>query len=266
MRQSLIINKILWRFSILCFLALAVTSCKSKKMAAETADKGLSARQIITQHHKAEPDFNTLATRVQINYDDGKSKQRLNANIRMEKDEVIWVSASVLGITLAKAMLTPNSVSIYESISKRYFEGDYELISDWLGVDLNFKQAQALLLGQATVELKPNAVHKTISDNKYMLEPKAHHALFRQNVTIYPQNFKIANQTIEKFGENQIFTLDYGAYQKVESSFYPSDINLQNVDEKKIMRLHINVRKVDVNPKLSFPYKVPSGYKQMQID
>lgn len=235
-------------------------------MTTEVADKSLNARQIISQHHKAEPDFTTLATRVQINYDDGKSKQRVSANIRMKKDEVIWVTASVLGITLAKALLTPDSVSIYESISKRYFEGDYELISDWLGVDLNFKQAQALLLGQATVELKPNAIHQRISDNKYMLEPKVHHALFQQNLTIYPQNFKIANQTIKKFGKNQIFTLDYPAYQKVEDSFYPLDINLQNIEEAKIMRLHINVRKVDVNPKLSFPYKVPSGYKPMQID
>lgn len=266
MKQKPIISKILWRLSMLCFFALAVTSCKSKKLATETADKGISARQIIAQHHKAEPDFTTMASRVQINYDDGKSKQRLSANIRMKKDKVIWVSASVLGITLAKAMLTPDSVSIYESISKRYFEGDYELISDWLGVDLNFKQAQALLLGQATVELKPNAVHKTISDNKYMLEPKAHHALFKQNLTIYPQNFKIANQTIEKFGQNQIFTLDYGAYQKVKDAFYPSDINLQNIDDKKTMRLHIHFKKIDINPNLSYPYKVPSGYKQMQID
>lgn len=266
MKQQPIINKTLWRFSVLCFFALAVTSCKSKKIATEVADKNLNARQVITQHHMAEPDFTTLATRVQINYDDGKSKQRLNANIRMEKDEVIWISASVLGITVAKALLTPDSVSVYESVSKRYFEGDYELISDWLGVDLNFKQAQALLLGQATVELKPNAIHRSISDNKYMLEPKAHHNLFRQSLTLYPQNFKVANQTIEKFGQKQIFTLDYGAYQKVEDSFYPLDINLQNIEEDKIMRLHINVKKVDVNPRLSFPFKVPSGYKQMQID
>lgn len=266
MKHSSHMYKILWRFSIVCFFMLALSSCKSTKLATEIADESLSIRQIVTQHHKADPDFTTLATRVQINYDDGKSKQRVNANIRMKKDEVIWITASVLGITVAKAMLTPDKVSVYESISKRYFEGDYQLLSNWLGVDLNFHQAQALLLGQATVSLKPSALYQSISDNKYMLEPKGHHALFRQNLTIYPQNFKIANQTIEKFGKKQIFTLDYPAYQKVEDSYYPSDIHLQNIEENKIMRLHLTVRKIDLNPKLSFPYKVPSGYKPMKID
>lgn len=266
MKQKLRFNTTIFRFATLFFFALAISSCKSKKFATETADKNLSARQLITQHHKAAPDFNTLASRVQVNYDDGKTTQRVNANIRMKKDEIIWVTASVLGITVAKALLTPDSVSVYESISKRYFEGDYGLISDWLGVDLNFQQAQALLLGQATVNLKPNAVHQSISDNKYVLEPKSHDESYKQSLAIYPNNFKIANHTIEKFGQRRIFTLDYGAYQKVEDSFYPSDINLQNIEDEKIMRLHLHMRKIDLNPNLSFPFKIPNGYKQMQLD
>ena len=266
MKQQSIFIKSIWRLSMLCLFVLSITSCKSKKFASEMADNSLNARQIVAQHHRAEPDFTTLASRVQVNYDDGKSSQRVNANIRMKKDEVIWVTASVLGITVAKALLTPDSVSVYESISKRYFEGDYSLISEWLGVDIDFQQAQDLLLGQTTVELKPNALHKSISDNKYILEPNKHDASYKQSLAIYPSNFKVANHTIEKFGQRRIFTLDYGEYQKIEESYYPLDINFQNIDNDKILRLHLHVRKVDVNPNLSFPYRVPSGYKQMQIE
>lgn len=264
-QQSLLIIYI-QRLSVLCLFVLCITSCKSKKILSEIADENLSVRQVVTQHQMAEPDFTTLASRIQINYEDGQSKQRLNANIRMKKDEIIWITASVLGVTVAKALLTPDSVSVYESISKSYFEGDYTLIRDWLGVDLNFQQAQALLLGQATVELKPNAIYKSTADNKYILEPKVHNPSYKQSLAIYPHNFKIANQTIEKFGQRRIFTLNYGAYQKIENSYYPIDINFQNIDNDKIMRLHLHVRKVDVNPKLSFPYRIPSGYKQMQIE
>src|SRR5690554_6487537 len=163
MKYQAIFSKSIWRLSVLCFFVLSITSCKSKKFVSETTDKSISIRQIVAQQHLAEPDFTTLASRVQVNYDDGSSKQRVNVNIRMKKDEIIWITASVLGITVAKALLTPDSVSVYESLSKSYFEGDYGLISDWLGVDLNFQQAQALLLGQATVNLKPNAVHQSIS-------------------------------------------------------------------------------------------------------
>lgn len=264
MKQYFNIDKFLWRISILCFFALA--SCKSTKTVTDIADASLNTRQLISQHSKAEPSFKTLATRVQINYDDGKSKQRVNANIRMKKDEVIWVTASVLGITVAKALLTPDSVSVYESISKTYFEGDYKLLSNWLGVNLNFKQAQALLLGQATIDLKANALTEHISDNKYILVPKIQHPLYRQNLAIYPKTFKVANQTVEKNDKSGIFTLDYGEYQSINGAYYPLDINLQSIEKGKTMRLQINVRKVDINPKLNFPYRVPSDYKQMQID
>lgn len=264
-QQSIFINN-LWRFATICALALVVFSCKSKKVTTEIADESLNTRRIISEHLKAEPNFKTMASRVQITYDDGKSKQRVNANFRIKKDEIIWMKASILGITVAKAMLTPDSVSIYETVSKRYFEGDYRFISSKLGVELNFKQVQALLLGQSTIELKPNAIIQSISDNKYILEPKIHHELFKQNVAIYPNNFKIANQTVEQVGQNRIFTLDYSDYQKVEEAYYPSDINLQSIDDKKIIRLHLQVRKVDVNPDLGFPYEIPNGYKQMQLD
>lgn len=266
MKQQAIVIKNILRLSVLFLFVLCITSCKSKKFVSETADKSLNVRQIIAQQQLAEPDFTTLASRIQVNYDDGSSKQRINVNIRMKKDEIIWITASVLGITVAKALLKPDSVSVYESVSRTYFEGDYSLAKDWLGVELNFQQIQALLLGQSTVELKPSQLYKSISDNKYILEPRLHNLDYKQSLAIYPSNFKIANQSIEKFGQRRIFTLDYGTYQKVDGSYYPVDINFQNIDNDKIMRLHLHVRKVDVNPNLSFPYRIPNGYKQMQIE
>lgn len=254
------------RISIICLLFCMMFSCKSKRITTETAEESISLRRIISEHIKAEPDFETLASRMQITYDDGKSKQRINANVRMKKDEIIWIKASVLGITVAKAFLTPDSVSLYETISKRYFEGDYSLISDWLGMDLNFKQAQALFLGQATIELKPNLIKHHISENKYILEAKQNSNIFRQNIAIYSSHFKIANQTIEELNQKRIFTLDYSNYQKINDDFYPSEMHLQSIDDKGIMRLHFQFRKTDVNPNISFPYEIPTAYKPMQLD
>lgn len=266
MKKSLTLISTLGRLSLLCLLMLTVFSCKSKKIATQNADEHLGIRRILAEHAKAEPDFKTLVTRVQLTYDDGKSKQRINANIRMKKNEVIWMKASILGITVAKALLTPDSVSVYESLSKTYFEGDYRWISNWLGIDLSFDQVQALLLGQSTLELKANALHQSISDNKYILEPKQPHALYRQSLAIYPNNFKIANQTMEEIQEKRIFTLDYSDYQKVGKDFYPSNINLQSIGSDKTMRLHFQVRKVDVNPNIGFPYEIPNTYKPMSLD
>lgn len=255
-----------YRLLPIFLLAVFAVSCKSKKRVSETALTSLSVRNVVDEHRKAFPDFETLATRVQLQYDDGKSKQRVSANIRMKKDEIIWITANVLGITVAKAMLTPDSVQIYESISRRSFEGDYRVLSNWLGIDIDFKQAQAIFLGQSVMELKANSLLYAISDNKYTLEPKFQHPLFKQHLAIYPSNFKVANYSLEQTDQNRIFTLSYADYDKVGEDYYPSQISIQSIDDKKILRLHIDTRKIDLNPKLSFPFKIPSGYKAIRLE
>ena len=53
----------------------------------------------------------------------------------MEKDKVIWLSAP-LGI--ARMMITPDQVAFYNKRDNTYFDGDYSLLSDFVGFDLDF--------------------------------------------------------------------------------------------------------------------------------
>jgi hypothetical protein len=53
---------------------------------------------------------------------------------------------------MAKASITPTSVSYYEKIKGTYFEGDFSALSQWLGTDLDFNKIQNMLLGEAAHE------------------------------------------------------------------------------------------------------------------
>ena len=46
-------------------------------------------------------------------------------------------------------MITPSKVSYYEKINNTYFEGDFSMLSNWLGTDLNLNKVQNLFLGKA---------------------------------------------------------------------------------------------------------------------
>jgi hypothetical protein len=48
---------------------------------------------------------------------------------------------------MAKASITPTSVSYYEKIKGTYFEGDFSALSQWLGTDLDYNKIQNMLLG-----------------------------------------------------------------------------------------------------------------------
>ena len=57
----------------------------------------------------------------------------------MEKDKTIWINAT---LGLARAIITPDKVRFYNRINNQYFEGDYTLISNLLGIELNLKSSK----------------------------------------------------------------------------------------------------------------------------
>ncbi len=95
----------------------------------------------------------------------------MTVNFRMKKDDTIWMSGQLLGIPLAKVMITPNSVQFYEKITRTYFDGDFRLLSDLLGTPLDFQKVQNLLLGQTIYDLREERYQLTESARGYQLKP-----------------------------------------------------------------------------------------------
>ena len=58
-----------------------------------------------------------------------------------------------MGFPIAKALITPTEIKFYEKISKTYFVGNYELISNWLGTSFDFDMIQNLFFGEALIDL-----------------------------------------------------------------------------------------------------------------
>ena len=129
-------------------LVLILIGCKTSKTVAENAEmKRMSAKEIIKKHNKNKSDFKTLSGKLKVRYQDPTQAQNVTVSLRMEKDKKIWISASLL-IPLAKVLITPEKISYYNKIDKTYFEGDFSLLSNWLGTELNFEQIQSALLGE----------------------------------------------------------------------------------------------------------------------
>jgi hypothetical protein len=74
----------------------------------------LKSSKIIANHYNNKSDFSTLYIKADAKYSDDRSSQNVTAEIRIKKDEQILVSIRFLGITMAKASITPTSVSYYE--------------------------------------------------------------------------------------------------------------------------------------------------------
>lgn len=231
-----------------------------------TANNNLSVKNIIATHEAASPNFETMAARVLVAYEDSDKSQSITVSLRMEKDKTIWVKASVLGITLAKVLITPTSVSYYETIGNTYFEGDFALLSEWLGTDIDFQKAQSILLGQSIFRLNASAYTSTVQNNTYKLFPKQQPANFIHSVFLNPENFKVASETLSQPNDKRLLSVRYGDYQMVENNFFPSEVVINTTEADEKTKIDIVYRNIDLNVSISFPFTIPDGYDEIQLN
>lgn len=243
---------------------LVLASCGGTKGITNLEDA--SAKEVISAHKAATPNFKTLASRVQLRYEDEKKSQSITVSLRMEKDKNIWIKASVLGITIAKVLITPTNVSYYETIGGTYFEGDFAILGEWIGTPINFQQAQNLLLGQSIFTLNPSEYTSAVFQNKFKVQPKQQPQNFIHSLFLNPDNFKIASETLAQPNEERLLSIRYGDYQKVEDQFYPSNIWINTTDKGAMTKIELNFKKIDLNVNVNFPFDIPQGYEEIQLN
>ena len=257
------------KFKILLILLtyLLVVSCSGSKVVngSNLANRGMSSKSIINTHNAAFPNFSTLAARMYVVYENGDDLQSITISLRMEKNKKIWVKASLLGITIAKLLITQESVSYYETISNTYFEGDFSILSKWLGTEIDFQKAQAILLGQSIFTLNSD-YESQVTFNKYKLQPNPQPHNFIHSLLLNPDNFKISSEFLSQPQDNRMFTVNYGDYQKIEGGYYPFEIKIYSTEKETNIRIGINFKKIDHNASVRFPFKIPKGYEEIQLN
>lgn len=251
-------------FSFGLIMAFLLLSCGTTKKTITEIEEA-SAKQVIAAHKAAIPQFETLAGRVQFAYETEEKSQRITVSLRMEKDKTIWIKASILGITLAKVLITPDSVSYYETIGKTYFEGDFTLLGDWLGTSINFQQAQNLLLGQSIFDLEGSKYSSEIFQNKFKIQPKRQPQNFIHSLFLNPDNFKVALETLAQPEQDRILNIRYGDYQMVAGQYFPNDISIVTSEGQSQTKIEINYKKIDLNVGIGFPFDIPGGYERIQL-
>ena len=182
--------------------------------------------------------------------------------MRIEKDKVIWLSAK---LGLARMIITPEKVRFYNKLDNEYFDGDYQLLSDFAGVDLDFMKVQSILLGQAIYNLKEEPHSVSVNENSYALQPKDQSALLELFYLINPLHFKMDSLQMFQQLKKRILQVDYKSYQEVDKQIFPKDIRIIAVEESEEVAITMEFKSVTLNEEVRFPFKIPAGYKEIII-
>lgn len=246
---------------------LFILSCKSKAVITEA--KGpvdyMKAKKIIDNYYNSKIDFSTLYIKAAAKYSDDRQKQNVTAEIRIKKDEQILVSIRFLGITMAKASITPASVSYYEKIKGTYFEGDFTLLSNWLGTDLDYNKIQNMLTGEAIDDLKKGKYIEALVEKLYRLDDKSNDEI-KKTFYFNPDDFSVNKQEINQTAENRIIQIAYSDIVNYKEAKLPTNIFITAYQSGGKTEINLQYNSISFNEELSFPYSVPNGYSRIIIE
>ncbi|UQD55533.1 DUF4292 domain-containing protein [Flavobacterium sp. K5-23] len=254
-------------FMVCVFGSLTLVSCKSKSVVTTVSSPvtKMSASKIIDNHYNNKNEFSTLYIKANARYADEKQTQNVTAEIKIKKDEQILVSIRFLGITMAKASITPNSVSYYEKIKGTYFEGDFSALSQWLGTDLDYSKIQNMLLGEAMDDLKKGKYTESLIDQLYRLDDVSNKNT-KKTFYFEAENFRVKKQEITQKQENRMIQVAYDNNKLYNEIVMPTNVAIETYQPKGKTEINLEYNTISFNEELSFPYSVPNGYKRILIN
>lgn len=252
------------KISFTFVLLLLFFSCKTSKTISTSSeiDSDLSAKQLIRNYSKNAANFKTLTAKVKADYSRKDGSKGTTISLRMEKDKTIWMSAP---FSMAKVLITPEKVSFYNKLDNTYFKGDFKLLSEFVGTDLDFNKVQNILLGEAIYNLNKDEYVASTFEKSYLLQPKNQQKLFEIFYLLNPSHFKMDSQQFFQPQDNRILQIDYKDYQRVDKQTLPQNIKIIAVESLDETIIDLEYKSVALNEKIRFPFRIPSGYKEIEI-
>ena len=258
------------KIALLVAITVFTVSCKTKAIAVAASNEPvkeanyMTAKKIIENYYNNKTQFSTLYIKSSARYADDKQTQNVSAEIKIKKDEQILVSIRVLGITMAKALITPTSVNYYEKLGGKYFEGDFTSLSQWLGTDLDYNKIQNMLLGQAIDDLTKGKYIESLLDQTYRLDD-ASNKNTKKSFFLDAEKFLVQKQEITQTAEERMIKVAYTDSKVYNEAILPSSVLINTFQKKGNTEINLQYNSVSFNEELSFPYSVPKGYKRIII-
>lgn len=228
---------------------------------APSKKENLTYLKAVTDHYALNRNFNTIQITSEILFKNTHTNENFTADIRIEKDKNILISVKKFGITGAKIYITPTRVSYYEIINSSHYDGDFNFISTFLGAELNFNQIQNLLLGAAIYNLEEEPLNTKVEDEVYKLykETSTLNMVFTLDGLA-----RMKQEVIQEKGSTDKLVIDYLSYQTKEDVLLPLNLLIRAIQNEET-NIKVNYKKVEINPNISFTYKIPNGSKAINF-
>ena len=222
----------------------------------------MRTKQILKKHIKQHAKFNTLQCKLKIELFQNSKAQSNTVTLRMDRGKTIWINAF---LNMIRIKITPDRVQMYNKIDKTYFDGDFSLIKQLLGIDLDFSNLENLLLGDTFFKHNSSSLNQVKDNSGYTLKPYKLDPTLNVLYRINPFYFKMKTQEISHLKEEIHLKVNYDDFQEINQQLVPSKMAITINEKQNNTFIKLNLKSVSLNQSISFPFKLPTGYKLLNF-
>ena len=261
-------------FIILLLLAVSFQGCKPRRDITPVVDEMLrSPERALRAMHTNHADFNFYSARFSGTANWENSTYNISGSIRIQKDQAIFISVTpLLGIEVARVLVTPDTVKFLNRLNATYFIGDMSFINSMLGAGLDFYMLQALLVGNDFNHFTSDNFR--VSEDRGMLllssparRPKnnRHAQAFEHNIWLDRQDFRIRQTIVYDSAERRMIRADYNGFERIDNQLLPNDLVLLFTDQDTRAELSYSLSRTSLNTPQEFTFSIPSRYKPIDF-
>lgn len=275
-------------------ILVAGHACKTTEKASEVRIRNLSSSRLMQFVEEQAFEYSHFSVRrINLQLDDGNSKNAFRASMQAIKDEQIQLTITKFNIPLGRMMLTPDSFIFVNYIDRTYLADDYSILSQTLDFDLGFKAIQTILSGNIFSFFGNEAewmdYNASVEDNMYRIQSenqrklrkidekgksqKMERLLKRMDEdalivnTFYfdPELFVLRRMELTDKTNARSVSLQYDEYQKVNERFFPGSIDLMVKAPESTLRLDAKMSGFSTETNDLSPLRIPDRYRQLVI-
>lgn len=205
--------------------------------------------------------YDWFATRIRIEYSDGKSEIDFTAVVRMRRDSVIWLSLQgPFGIEGARVLISPDTIRVVNHLSNEYAVQPVSSLTRMLPIQASIRELQDFILGYYLHLSGLTPQYRGMEDSLHLLQAESAQLLYR--AFLYPQNYTMAKSLLTDKMAGQQMSITFGGYATEAGHPFSEDRTIGLKQGEQTYTLHLSYSKVRVNEPLDFPFEVSPGMKR----
>lgn len=267
------------KYCTLFILTLLLSSCGGIKFLSKNSNtpEKIAFVDFITNNRL---EYETIEVKFSAKLTQNNKSIGFNGLIRGKNNEILWTSATaIFGIEAARAYLTKDTVKVLNRLKSEYYIGSYQVLKK-NKINLEFQDIQNILQNRiiyaeneknnannfVILQNEDNIIqYVNIGDKELKKQLKKGLQPTIQKIKFDLQKQEVIQNNIYDYATDVTITINYEKYQLIDGKKYPEKLIIKAIDKKQTVKIELAIKKVEINKKLKYPFKINSNYKIIRL-